>query len=74
MRTWARRGDHVVVVLPRGAAILEGIETAARQSGIASGAFVGLGAIEDPVLAWFDREAKEYSEVAFEGVWEIVNL
>lgn len=74
MRTWVRRGDHVVVVLPRGADVLEGIETAAREAGLASAAFVGIGAIERPRLAWFDREAKTYREREFEGVWEIASL
>jgi predicted DNA-binding protein with PD1-like motif len=35
---------------------------------------VGIGAIENPVLGWFDRKAGEYVEKEFEGDWEIVSL
>ena len=71
---WARRGGRLVVVLPRGADVLEGILAAAAEAGVASGTFVGLGAIEDPRLAWFDRDTREYRDRVLPGVWEIAQL
>lgn len=75
MSAWARRGpDRVVIVLPRGADVLAGIVGAAAEAGVESGAFTGLGAIENPRLAWFDREEKTYRERDLAGVWEIASL
>lgn len=74
MSPWSRRGDHVLIVLPRGADILQGIVQAAREAGAVSGLFVGIGAIESPRLAWFDRYERTYRERTFDGVWEIANL
>ena len=74
MSPWARRGTHLVIVLSRGDDVLQGIVDAAREAEVASGSFVGIGAIEGPRLAWFDRYNKAYRERTFDGVWEIVNL
>lgn len=74
MTTWTRRDEHLVVVLPRGTDILEGLLGAVREAEIVSGAFTGLGAIEDPELAYFDRDARVYNTHLFPGVWEIASL
>ncbi|HUP01902.1 MAG TPA: PPC domain-containing DNA-binding protein [Gemmatimonadota bacterium] len=74
MSPWTRRSGHVVIVLPRGTDVLEGIADAANEAGVTSGSLVGIGAIEGPRLAWFDRYNKAYRERTFDGVWEIVNL
>ena len=74
MSPWTRRGTHLVIVLSRGDDVLQGIVDAAREAEVASGSFVGIGAIEAPRLAWFDRYNKAYRERTFDGVWEIVNL
>lgn len=74
MTLWTRRGEDVLVVLPRGTEILEGIREAVRAAGVGSGSFVGLGAVEAPRLAWFDRYEQRYRETSLEGVWEIASL
>jgi predicted DNA-binding protein with PD1-like motif len=71
---WSRRGDYLVIVLPRGADVLEGILAAAQEAEVTSGALTGIGAIESPRLAWFDRYNKAYRERTFDGVWEIANM
>jgi hypothetical protein len=71
---WARHGRDVLVVLPRGTELLEGIREAAREAAVESGSFIGLGAIEAPRLAWFDRYELRYRETSLEGVWEIASL
>jgi hypothetical protein len=72
--SWVRRRRDVLVVLPRGTELLEGILEAVREASIESGSFVGLGAIEAPRLAWFDRYERRYRETSLEGVWEIASL
>lgn len=74
MSPWARRGPHLVIVLPRGADVLEAIVEAAAEAGVAGGSFTGLGAIENPRLAWFDRDSRTYLERVLPGVWEIAGL
>jgi len=71
---WKRLGERIQIVLPVGTEVLDGIVAAAGEAGVASAAFVGLGAIESPRLAWFDRDVKEYREWTFGGVFEIANL
>jgi len=72
--SWARLGRDVLVVLARGTELLEGIREAVRAASVESGSFVGLGAIEAPRLAWFDRYEQRYRETSLEGVWEIASL
>lgn len=74
MTAWTRRNEHLVIVLPRGERVLDGIAEACRESEIVSGSLMGIGAIELPRLAWFDRWEKAYRERTFEGVWEIASL
>lgn len=74
MTAWTRRDDHVVIALGRGSPVLEGIADALREAEVVSGSLVGIGAIEHPRLAWFDRWEKQYREQTFEGVWEIASL
>ena len=74
MTIWARQGVDVLVVLPRGTDLLGGIRGAAEEASVESGSFVGLGAVEAPRLAWFDRYEQRYRETTFEGLWEIASL
>lgn len=74
MTIWVRHGTDVLVVLPRGADLIGGIRDAAEEAAVESCSFVGLGAIEAPRLAWFDRYEQRYRETGFEGVWEIASL
>ena len=74
MTIWARHGADVLVVLPRGTELLEGVRNAVEEAAVESCWFVGLGAIEGPRLAWFDRYEQRYRETSLEGVWEIASL
>ncbi len=74
MNTWTRCDDHVVIVLRRGEPVLEGIADALRGAEVVSGSLMGIGAIDHPRLAWFDRYEKHYRERTFDGVWEIASL
>ena len=74
MTAWARHGRDVLIVLPRGTELLKGLREAVGEASVVSGSFVGLGAIEAPRLAWFDRYEHRYREASLEGVWEIASL
>ncbi|MEJ2151502.1 MAG: DNA-binding protein [Gemmatimonadota bacterium] len=74
MSAWIRRNDHLVIVLGRGTPVLEGIADELREAEVVSGSLMGIGAIDQPRLAWFDRYEKQYRERTFDGVWEIASL
>ncbi len=74
MTTWKRCDDHLVIVLGRGTPVLEGVADALREAEVVSASLMGIGAIDHPRLAWFDRYEKQYRERTFDGVWEIASL
>lgn len=74
MTAWARRERDLLIVLARGTDLLDGLREAVREAAVESGSFVGLGAVEAPRLAWFDRYEQRYRETSLEGVWEIAGL
>ena len=39
-----------------------------------NGFFIGIGAVRDPIIAYFDTKQKKYIEKKFEGEFEIVSL
>ncbi|HET9582402.1 MAG TPA: PPC domain-containing DNA-binding protein [Gemmatimonadota bacterium] len=74
MTAWARRERDLLIVLARGTDLLDGLREAVREAAVESGSFVGLGAVEAPRVAWFDRYEQRYRETSLEGVWEIAGL
>ena len=46
----------------------------ASDKGIGSGSVIGLGAVKNPVLGYFDLERKEYLKIDFTGNFELLNL
>lgn len=57
-------GDEVVSILTR----------FAYEKDISSGTIIGVGALKNPVLGYFDLSKKEYLKKEFEGNFELLNL
>ncbi|UCE66879.1 MAG: DUF296 domain-containing protein [Candidatus Zixiibacteriota bacterium] len=57
-------GDEVVSTLAK----------LAYQKDISSGIIIGIGALKNPVLGYFDMLKKEYLKKEFEGNFELLNL
>ena len=57
-------GDEVVSILSR----------FAYEKDISSGTIIGVGALKNPVLGYFDLSKKEYLKKEFEGNFELLNL
>ncbi len=70
MRWRAVQGGWAIV-LDRGDDVHESLREVARAAGIQSGAFTGLGAVDDVQLAYWDLPAKEYLRTDFDGDYEI---
>jgi len=63
-----------LLVLDRGEEILDRLAAFARERALVGGVLWGIGAVENPVLAYYDRNAKAYHDRRFEGIYEITNL
>jgi predicted DNA-binding protein with PD1-like motif len=59
------------LVLERGDDLHASLQRLAREAGIASGFFAGLGAVDAVQLAYWDLERKEYARRDFSGDHEI---
>jgi len=63
-----------VVRLDRGEEVMTTLTRFAEESGLGSGSIVGIGAISDVELGYFDFESREYSHDTFEDEYELINL
>lgn len=58
----------------RGEDILTGLKTFCNQQNIKNASASGIGSLENPTLAHYRVDTKQYSEKAFEGVYEVTSL
>jgi uncharacterized protein len=50
------------------------LERFAREQGVTAASFTGIGAFEEVVLGYFDRERKEYEEIPVREQVEVLSL
>ena len=62
------------VVLRRGALVHDSLEQLALEENLRAGFVTGLGAFEETVLAFFDREQRKYVETPIHGPVEVASL
>ncbi|HKP17048.1 MAG TPA: PPC domain-containing DNA-binding protein [Gaiellaceae bacterium] len=67
-------GGRWVLVLDKGDEPVEELERFAREHGVTAASFTGIGAFDDVVLGYFDRERKEYAEIAVTEQVEVLSL
>ncbi len=63
-----------VLRLERGEQIAGTIRDFARDNGITNAAIQGIGSVEDPILAHYSIETRHFTEVQFEGIYEVTSL
>ncbi len=63
-----------VVVLSRGEKVKDSLDAWAKGAGVFGGAVTAIGAVENPTLAYYDLEKKEYLKRTFSGDYELVGL
>lgn len=66
--------DGFVIVLDRGDEIISSLTQWAEQQKILSGFFVGIGAVENTTLAYYDLDLKRYLPREFPDRMELVSL
>lgn len=62
------------LVLKSGQDVLGNVASCMKAARVDSAAFMGLGALQDPSLAYFNSETKKYQKKSFAGDYELVAL
>lgn len=62
-----------IMVLEAGDEIIESLKKFAKEENL-SGFFMGIGAVRDPVVGYYDVEKKQYVKAELEGEYEVLSL
>ena len=63
-----------VLVFDPGEEVIEGLEKFARQQGLTAARFTAIGAFQDAVLGFYERERKDYHRIPLEEQAEVLAL
>ncbi|MFC1679586.1 PPC domain-containing DNA-binding protein [Elusimicrobiota bacterium] len=69
-----REGTRYFVRLERGEEVVESLVKFAKDENIASGSFTAIGAVDDPVLGYYDLPNKTYLKKELPGEYEVAGL
>ena len=64
----------LVVVLEAGDEIISSLESLVKKEAVQSGSFIGIGAVKDIKLGFYDVENKQYLDEFFKGYYELVSM
>ena len=64
---------RIALALTRGEAVRGSIEGLAAELGIGAAQVSAIGAVEDPVLGWYDLDARVYRRHDFSGLFEVIS-
>jgi len=68
------KSNATVIRLDKGDSVIESLQTVAESKNVQSGQVIGIGAVMDPVLGYYQLENKAYKKDTFSGVYELTNL
>jgi len=71
---WRRSGDDWVIRLDRGEEIMASLTRLVQEQDLRCGSLLGIGAVEEVVLGFYDARSGEYLRRTFPGEWELVSL
>ncbi len=74
MRSKDLGGGRFALVFDKGDEPVDELERFARERGLTATSFTGIGAFEEVVLGYFDRERKEYVEIPVREQVEVLSL
>lgn len=63
-----------LLVLKRGESVIESILKCATAAKIDGAALMGLGALENPTIAYYNLETKQYENKTYPGIFELISL
>lgn len=76
-RSWKKLSDNTspfILVIHRGEQIIETILNCVQALEILSASISGLGALENPTIAYFNLHTKKYQDKNFSGIFELISL
>lgn len=65
--------DRVILRVKRGESPIEALKKTAHDLGIEGGVILGIGAIENPTLSYFDVKSRDYIDKKFTGEYELLS-
>ncbi|MCR8463294.1 MAG: DNA-binding protein [Candidatus Korarchaeota archaeon] len=71
--TEASSDSDFVLVLEKGDDVTESLKKLAKEENL-SGFFMGIGAVADPTIGYFDVEKKQYLKMELKGSFEVLGL
>jgi len=71
---WVKRGESYLVRLERGEEVLSSLADFAAEHVIGAGTILGIGALENVILGYYELATKTYHRKEFSGEYELVNL
>jgi predicted DNA-binding protein with PD1-like motif len=74
MRSKELGGGRFALVFDKGDEPISELERFARERRLTAASFTGIGAFEEVVLGYFDREQKEYEEIPLREQVEVLSL
>ncbi len=74
MRSKSLADGRWALVFDKGDEPVGELERFAREQGVTAASFTGIGAFEEVVLGYFDRERKEYEEIPVREQVEVLSL
>ena len=63
-----------VLVLKRGENLMDSLQTCVQAAQLKSAYIIGLGALEQPTLGYYNLGKKQYQKRTFPGLYELTNL
>lgn len=71
----ARTGSLIAIRLEAGERVHDSLIEICRREGVGGGYFLsGIGMLADPLLGWYEVEARRYHEQSFPGRHELLSL
>ena len=71
---WRAMGDGFCVRVIKDEEVIETLTAFMAEHGIGAGSILGIGAVKDVQLGYYELETKTYHRQDFEGDYELVNL
>lgn len=68
------RKTPFLLILNQGEEIISAVRQAAELAKIDAASISGLGAAQDPVIAYYNLETQEYQPHQFKGIFELISL
>lgn len=69
-----KRLEPYLIVLKKGQPVVSSLLEILKKQGISSCSLSGLGAVENPTIAYYNLEEKQYIPHTFEGIFEVASL